>query len=208
MPSTVVHVAFGALVATALLREFDAPALAAVCGFAALPDVDTVLGIWVHGGHRAILHTLLLPALLGALVYWDARRDDSWLRRRFGRRAPRVVGVGVLALLFGGILPDLMTNGVNALYPLHDRFYTLTGRLELSNTRGVVQTFVEFEEEGAGAAGGTTETQHYYTGFDTDRGQDPRDAERVFPIVSSGFQLAVVFTAAVAVAGRFREAKR
>ena len=208
MPSTVVHVAFGALVATALLREFDAPALAAVCGFAALPDVDTVLGIWIHGGHRAVLHTLLLPALLGALVYWDARRDDSWLRRRFGRRAPRVAGVGVLALLFGGIAPDLMTNGVNAFYPVHDRFYTLDGKFHVSDQRGVVQTFVEFEQGDGGTVGGTTGTEHYYTGFDTDRGQDPRDVERVFPVVSSGLQLVVVLTALAAVVGRFREAKR
>jgi membrane-bound metal-dependent hydrolase YbcI (DUF457 family) len=209
MPSSVVHVAFGALVATALLREFDAPALAVVCGFAALPDVDTFLGIWIAGGHRAILHTLVLPAVLGAFVYWDARREDSWLRGRFGSRAPHVAGVGVLALLFGGIAPDLMTNGVNALYPVHDRFYTLSGTLHLSDQRGVVQTFVEFGQENAGgAAGGTTENTHYYTGVDPAKGSEPENVERIFPVVSSGFQLVVVLTAIAAVVGRFRQAKR
>ncbi|WP_232686119.1 metal-dependent hydrolase [Halobacterium zhouii] len=208
MPSTVVHVAFGALVATALLREFDAPSLAAVCGFAALPDLDTLLGIWIHGGHRAVLHTLLLPALLGALVYWDARREDSWLRRRFGERGFYVAGVGVLALLFGGILPDLMTNGVNAFYPLQDQFYTLDGKLHLSNQRGVVQTFVEFGRDGGETVGGTTENTHYYTGFDPTRGSEPENVERVFPVVSSGLQLVVVLTSLAAVVGRFREAKR
>lgn len=206
MVSTVVHVAFGALVATALLREFDAVALAAVCGFAAFPDLDTLLGIWIGGGHRALLHTLLLPVALGALVAWDARREESWLRRRFGPRGPHVAAVGVLALLFGGVLPDLMTNGVNAFYPVHDRFYTLSGKLHLSNQRGVVQTFVEFEPGKAGTVGGTTENTHYYTGFDTDRGRDPANVERVFPIVSSGLQLVVVLTAVAGVFGRFREA--
>ncbi|NIC00174.1 metal-dependent hydrolase [Halobacterium sp. R2-5] len=210
MPSSVVHVAFGALVATALLREFDAKLLAAVCAFAALPDVDTFLGIWIAGGHRAILHTALLPAVLGAFVYWDSRRPDSWLCERFGPNGPHVAGVGVVALLFGGVLPDLMTNGVNLLYPVHDRFYTFAGSIELSSTEGLVQTFVDFGDEpgGGGTVGGTTENTHYYTGVDLERGEDPENAERVFPVVSSGLQLVVVLTALAGVAGRFREGKR
>ncbi len=210
MPSSVVHVAFGALVATALLREFDAKPLAAVCAFAALPDVDTFLGVWIAGGHRAILHTALLPAILGTFVYWDSRRPDSWLRERFGPNGPHVAGVGVVALLFGGVLPDLMTNGVNLLYPVHDRFYTFAGSVELSSTEGFVQTFVDFGDDpgGGGTVGGTTENTHYYTGVDLERGEDPENAERVFPVVSSGLQLVVVLTAIAGVAGRFREGKR
>lgn len=210
MVSTVVHVSFGALVAAALLYEFDAKSLAVVCAFAAFPDVDTFLGVWFPGGHRALLHTALLPVALGALVYWDARREVSWLRGRFGRTAPHVAGVGVLALALGGIAPDLMTNGVNLFYPVHDRFYTVSGSLELSSTEGIVQTFVDFGDEpgGGGTVGGTTENTHYYTGVDLERGPDPADAERVFPIVSSGMQLVVVLTAVVSVAGRLREAKR
>jgi len=207
MPSTVVHVAFGALVATALLREFDAKTLAAVCAFAAFPDVDTFLGVWIAGGHRAILHTALLPAVLGALVYWDARRAESWLHGRYGRNGPHVAVVGVLALLFGGVLPDLMTNGVNLLYPVHDRFYTFAGSIELSSTEGVVQTFVDLGPDGS-SVGGTTGNTHYYTGVDLERGSDPAGAERVFPVVSSGIQLVVVLTAVAGVVGRFREAKR
>jgi hypothetical protein len=209
MPSTVVHVAFGALVATALLRTFDARGVAAVCAFAALPDVDTFLGLWVPGGHRALLHTALLPLLLGVLVAWDARRaDDSWLRSRFGDRGPHVAGVGVLALAVGGILPDLMTNGVNLLYPVHDTFYAFDGELQLSNRRGVVQTFVELGGGDADSVVGTTEDVHYRTGVDVERGSDPADAERLFPVVSSGMQLVVVAAAAVAVVGRFREDNR
>ncbi|AHG04386.1 metal-dependent hydrolase [Halobacterium sp. DL1] len=207
MPSTVVHVAFGAVVATALLREFDAKALAAVCAFAALPDLDTFLGLWIHGGHRALLHTALLPVALGALVLWDSHREASWLRGRFGARGPHVAGVGVVALALGGIGPDLLTNGVNVLYPVHDQFYALSGKLELSSTKGLVQTFVDLGENGD-TARGSTETVHYRTGVDVERGADPADAERVFPIVSSGLQLLVVVVAATSVFGRFREANR
>lgn len=207
MPSTLVHVAFGALVATALLREFDARALAAVCAFAAFPDVDTFLGIWIPGGHRALLHTVLVPLVLGAFVYWDARREHSWLRDRFGGRAPHVAGVGVVALALGGIGPDLVTNGVNVFYPVHDTFYALDGELKLSSTKGVVQTFVEFGD-GGDTAVGTTENVHYWTGVDVERGPDPANAERVFPLVMSGMQLLVVATAGVAAFGRFREANR
>ncbi|MFB6269531.1 MAG: metal-dependent hydrolase [Halobacterium sp.] len=210
MVSTVVHVSFGALVAAALLHEFDAKALAAVCAFAAFPDVDTFLGIWVAGGHRALLHTLLLPALLGVLLYWDTHRTESFLHAKFGRRGPHVAAVGIVALVVGGILPDLMTNGVNLFYPVHDRFYTFAGKLHLSSTDGVVQTFVDLSDDagGGGTVGGTTNDTHYYTGVDLERGADPKHAERVFPIVSSGLELVVVLSALTGVAGRFREAKR
>ncbi|MFB6069125.1 MAG: metal-dependent hydrolase [Halobacterium sp.] len=210
MPSTVVHVAFGALVATAFLYEFDARSLAVVCAFAAFPDLDTFVGLVVEGGHRAVFHTLLVPLVLGALVYWDTRRAESWLHGRFGRNGPHVAAVGVVALTLGGILPDLMTNGVNLLYPVHDRFYAFAGELKLSSTDGVVQTFVDLSDEpgGGGTVGGTTNNTHYYTGVDLQKGADPKRAERVFPIVSSGFQLVVVLTAIAGVVGRFREAKR
>ena len=211
MPSTVVHVAFGALVATGLLRAFDARSLAAVCAFTAVPDLDTFLGVWIPGGHRALLHTALLPLALGALVAWDARRDGGWLRHRFGDTGPHVAGVGVVALALGGIGPDLLTNGVNLFYPVHDTFYAFDGELQFSSTRGVVQTFVELGGDGSGAADsvvGTTETVHYETGVDVARGNDPADAERLFPVVRSGMQLVVVVTAVVAVWGRFREGNR
>jgi len=206
MPSTVVHVAFGALVATALLRVFDARSLAAVCAFAVFPDVDTFLGVWIPGGHRALLHTALLPLALGALVAWDARGDGGWLRRRFGGAGPHVAGVGVVALAVGGVAPDLMTNGVNLLYPVHDTFYAFDGELQLSNQRGVVQTFVELGGSGgeADSVVGTTEDVHYETGVDVARGDDPADAERLFPIVRSGMQLVVVATATIGVWGRWR----
>lgn len=208
MPSTVVHVAVGGLVAVGLLgRAFDRRSVLVVLAAAALADLDTFVGLWVAGGHRAVLHNLVLPALaLGALAVW-ARDPGSWLRTRYGDRGVRVGFVALCAFVVGGVLPDLMTNGVNVLYPVHDRFYTLNGEILLSNRRGFVQTFVEFSE-GSDAVGGTTETTHYSTGVDPTKGETTEPVERVFPVVRSGFQLLVVALSAFLLAARFREHQR
>ncbi|MEF8856744.1 MAG: metal-dependent hydrolase, partial [Haloplanus sp.] len=126
MPSTVVHLAIGAVVAAALLGdEFDGRAVAVVLAATALPDVDTFVGLVLQGAHRALLHTLVLPAVAGAILAYDTRlRAISGLHARWGARGVRIAWVALAALLLGGILPDLMTNGVNAFYPLYDRFLT------------------------------------------------------------------------------------
>ncbi|MFC7167785.1 metal-dependent hydrolase [Halospeciosus flavus] len=209
MPSELVHLAFAGYLAAALLGPaFSTRTVAVVLAAAAIPDVDSVLAIWLPGTHRALLHTLLLPLVLGVLLAADLRREDSVVRPLFDGHGLRVAAVALGALTLGGIAPDLFTNGVNLFYPFHDRFYTLNGDLSLSTTRGVVQTFVEFHEGGGRTAGGTTESTFYYTGIDTDRGADPRNAERVFPLVSSGMQLLVVATSALVLWGRFRDANR
>lgn len=201
MPSTVVHVAVAGLLATSLLSEhFDARAAGVVMGVAALPDLDTLLGLWIPGGHRAILHTILLPIAVGALLSTDAAR--SWLRRRWGAYGVRVAWVSVASLLVAGIGPDLFTNGVNLFYPLHDQFYSVSGRIFLSNEQGVVQTFLEPQ------ARGTTETTHYRTGFDLARGADPNGRERVFPIFYSGKQLLLGVTSASVVGFRLWESHK
>ena len=206
MPSTLVHVALGGLIAAALLaEEFDGRSLAVALAAAALPDVDTFVGLWVAGAHRALLHTLLLPTLLGGAYAYDVRlRERSWLRERWGARGVRVAGASLAALLFAGIFPDLFTNGVNAFYPIHDAFYAVDGRLVLSNERGVVQTFVEWNP---GPPERTTENFHYWTGVDPTPGRDPSDAERIFPVVTSGMQLMLVLTSAVVVTVRLRESQ-
>lgn len=147
MPSTLVHAAIGALVAAGLLgREFDWRALVIVVGFAAAPDLDTLLGIWVQGGHRTLLHTILLPLGLAIALYWDvAVRRVSAVRERWGHRGERVGWAAIAALLFAGIGPDLVTNGVNVLYPLQDQFYKISGKALVSDQRGFVQTFVELD---------------------------------------------------------------
>ncbi len=196
MPSTLVHLAVGGLVAAGLLgAAFDKRALVLCLAAAALPDVDTFLGLFVQGGHRAILHTLLLPALLGVGLA---------LASREGVVSGQQLTVGwaaLAALTFGGIGPDLFTNGVNALWPVHDEFVRLSGEALLSNQRGFVQTFVELEQGGSTSVG-TTETVHYRTGVDAAAGPDPENVERIFPLVMSGTQLLLVLTSVVVVGGR------
>ncbi|WP_458205613.1 metal-dependent hydrolase [Haladaptatus sp. NG-SE-30] len=183
MPSTVVHVAVAGLLATSLLADhFDGRAALVVLAAAAFPDLDTLVGLWVPGGHRAVLHTLLLPAGVGAFLLAD-RAGRNWIRRRWGEYGVRVAWVSLVSLLVAGIGLDLFTNGVNAFYPVHDQFYSVSGEVSVSNERGLVQTFVESK------ARGSTETTHYRTGFDLARGPDPKAKERVFPIVQSGRQL-------------------
>lgn len=200
MPSTLVHVALGGLVGTALLGErFSPRALAVVLVAAALPDLDSLLVVLWGGAHRTLLHTLLLPAVLAAGLHWDANvRPTSTLRDRFGPDAPYVAGVALASLVAGGLLPDLFTNGVNALWPLYDRFVAVDGTLLLSDRRGVVQTFVDFSNPEPAR---TTENLRYSTGVDpqpwrdeSGRGTAP---ERVFPVVAAGWQLLVVLVSAV-----------
>lgn len=199
VPSTLVHVAIGGLVATALLGDrFSSRAVAVALLAAAVPDLDSFL-VFVDGAHRSALHTLLLPALLTGLLYWDTRRAArSRLRERFGAETGYVAAVAVVSLLVGGILPDLFTNGVNAFWPLHDQFYTLRGELLLSDQRGVVQTFIDLTPDEPAR---TTENTRYTTGADPDPWkQNDEPVERVFPVVQSGWQLMLVL-ASVAVVG-------
>ena len=203
MPSTVVHLAIGGVVAAALLgADFDRRTVAVVLAATAVPDLDTFVGLVVQGAHRALLHTLVLPALVGvALAYDTRRRDGSRLRDRWGARGVRVAWVALAALIVGGIFPDLMTNGVNAFYPLYDRFLTVDGELLLSNQRGIVQTFVDLSADPER----TTANTHYWTGVDPTRGAEPENVERIFPIVRSGFQLLVVVIGGFTLGARFFE---
>jgi len=207
MPSTLVHVALAGLLACALLDDaFGVRSLAVVLGATVFIDLDVFLGWFVLGAHRAAFHTLLLPLVLGALLYYDARvRDESWFAVRWGETAPRVAGVTLITVVVAGIGPDLVTNGANFLYPLHDQFYAFDGRLRFSTERGVLQTFVEAE-----SAKGSTETQQYFTGVDP----DPEDTgtsnvrettERVFLIVDSGLQLLLVLAGTATTGWRLRE---
>ncbi|WP_299335500.1 metal-dependent hydrolase [Haloplanus sp.] len=213
MPSTVVHLAIGGVVAAALLGdEFDRRSVVVVLAATALPDLDTFAGLYLQGAHRALLHTLLLPFVAGALLAYDTRvRNVSWLRDRLGGRGVHVSWVAVAALLFGGVLPDLMTNGVNVFYPVYDRFLTVDGELLLSNQRGVVQTFVDLSpppESSPDPEPSTTENTHYWTGVDPSRGDEPETVERIFPVVRSGFETLIVLLGAFTLGTRFREKRR
>ncbi|AFK20112.1 metal-dependent hydrolase [Haloferax mediterranei ATCC 33500] len=207
MPSTLVHVAVGGLVGTALLgRWFDVRAVAVVLVAAAVPDLDSFTSTLIPGSHRALLHTLLLPLLLAVLVLYDTRiREQSLLRGRWGTRGIAVAWVALAALLGGGILPDLFTNGVNVFYPLHDAFYSVNGHAEWSSTRGFVQTFIELQPEPSPP---TTKTLHYSTVVDPSPGAEPEAVERIAPLASSGLELLLILLGGSVVGGRLVSERR
>lgn len=212
MPSTVVHVALAWLVAAGLLGSaFDRRALLVVFAVAAFPDLDTVVGLVFAGTHRAAFHTLLIPLGGAGLVYWDTRvRESSWLRGRYDDWGVRVAWVSVVAYAFAAVGLDLFHPlGANVLYPLHDQFYSITGDLTYSTAEGWKQSFVEFQTADAGGGAdvgqrGSTGEVHVPSGVDTDRGPDPEEVERHFPIAFGGWQVFVVLTSAVVLAARAR----
>ncbi len=110
---------------------------------------------------------------------------------------------------------DAFFNGVNLFWPLHDRFYDLSGKLLLTDQRGLVQTFVEFESGADGTRGvsdstarGTTADTHYTTGFDPTRDEPPADVERIFPIAGSGERFVIATAGFATVLVRIVEERR
>lgn len=209
MPSTLVHMALGGLVGAALLTsEFDARAIAVVVAVTAFPDLDAFAGLVLPGAHRSLFHSFLFPTLVVGLLLVDTLRADSFLRMRYGSRGVRVAWVSVAALVFGGILPDLVTNGVNAFYPAVDAFYTVDGKLLLSDQRGIVQTFVEVAPPEQPTPRPSTKTLHYSTPVDPTPGNDPENVERVAPVFQAGWELMVFLVGCVVVAFRLWDARR
>lgn len=198
MVSTLVHVALAAVLAAALLGEsLDRRAAAVVLVATALVDADTFLGLVVEGVHRAATHTFVLPAVLAALILYDTRVRERSLLARWRPDAARVAWVTVVAVAVAGIGLDMVINGVNAFWPLHDQFYAVNGKAVLSDQRGFVQTFVEIEppepsQPSDDPPASTTNNTHYSTGIDPKKGAEPEDVERIFPLVRSGWQLLVV----------------
>jgi len=190
MPSTLVHVAVAGLVGSALLgRFFDRRAILLVMGVAAIPDLDTLLGLWIPGVHRAALHSVVVPTLLAALLVWDVYgREDSLVVDRWGAYGLRVAWVSLFAVVVAHSLYDGVVNGVNLLWPIHDRFYDFSGEFLVSTERGIIQTFIELGPAG-GTVEGTTANTHYYTGVDPTRGAEPENVERIFYVIQSGERL-------------------
>ena len=208
MPSTLVHVALGGLLAAALLPDRYATrgALVVVLLAAALPDLDSFVSPFLGGAHRSLGHNLLLPTVAGIAVAYDLRvRDASLLRERFGAAGGPVAWTALAAFVVAGVGLDYVTNGANLLWPLHDQFFKLDGDVLLSNQRGLVQTFVDLSPAEPKQVR-TTRNLHYSTGVDPapGPGPEPRDVERVFPVVSGGWQLLLVAAGALAVAVKRR----
>lgn len=208
MPSTIVHVALAGLLVAALLPDelFDHRAVVVAAGMTVLPDLDVFFGSLIAGAHRSLGHTLLFPAALAAAVAVDLRRPEPFVRRLAGPAGGAVAAAGLFAMTAAGIGLDYVVNGVNLFWPVHDQFFAANGRVVVSNQRGVVQTFVELPPEPTGDGGGgqprTTNNTHYSTGVDPQRGEEPENVERVFPIVRSGWQLLLVAGSSVAVTAR------
>lgn len=205
MPSTVVHVALAGLIGTGLLaRRFDAKSIFIVMGVTALLDLDTIIDVWIPGAHRAYFHNLVIPTLLLLALWWDVRQGaDSAVRGRWGEWGVRTAWVSLVAVIFAHVLLDAFFNGVNLFWPLHDRFYDLSGEFLLSDQRGVVQTFLD-----AGTAEGTVEETHYTTGVNPTPGETPEDVERIFPIAGSGERFVVAISGFAVVGMRLIEERR
>ncbi|PGF17911.1 metal-dependent hydrolase [Natrinema sp. CBA1119] len=212
MPSTVVHVAFAGLLGVALLGdEFDTRAILFVMGCSALLDLDTLIGVVVPGTHRAALHNVWIVLVPAAALLWDgAIREESIVRKRWGGSAPRVAWTTLAALLFAHVLFDAFFNGVNLFWPVHDRFYDLSGSLLITDQRGLVQTFVELDPGGVAesTARGTTEDTHYRTGFDPTRDEPATGVERIFPIAATGERFVLTVAGLTAVLVRIVEDRR
>jgi len=207
MPSTLVHVAVAGLIGAALLGEaFDRRALLILAVAAAIPDLDSFIALVSTAGHRTSLHNLTIPVLAGILWYVDVHvREQSLLRSNWGAWGVRVAWVAIVCYGLGHVLLDLTDGVANLFWPFHDQFYTLRGEMELSNQRGLVQTFRDSEEGFLllDTLGTSTETE-VTTGVDPGETSDGETAERLFPLFGSGLELLVTITGIAVTAARFR----
>jgi hypothetical protein len=214
MASTVVHVAFACLLAAALLGPFyDRRAVLVVAGVTAFPDLDAFVGLFFVAGHRTVLHTFVVPIALGVLWFVDTRlRDRSWVRDRWGQWGVVVGWTSIVAYALAGIGLDFIGAGANVLWPVVDQFYSLDGKIELSDQRGVIQTFINLSPEQGGNGGGvpapdsrgSSQEVNVSTGVDPDPDNSETNPERIFPVVRAGWQLWLLLVGTAVTAARFR----
>lgn len=205
MAGTVVHMAFAGLLAAALLGgAYDRRAVLVVVVVTALPDLDSFLALAFSGAHRAVLHNFVVPTVAAVLLWVEtAGGDGSVVLDRYGRRGVRVLWVAIVAYAVAGVSLDMVAGGVNPLYPLVDQFYILDGKIELSDQRGIVQTFVETAGDSGEVGIGSTDEISYSTGVDPDPSNTQTDPERVFPVVRAGWQLVVLVVGTLVTLARF-----
>lgn len=209
------HVAFAGLIAAGLLSEhFDIKSVGLVLAVTAFIDFDTFIGLWIPGAHRSWFHNLWVPVVMTLGLGWDLYlRDGSFLRTSVGDWGVQTAAVTIVAVTVAHILLDGFYNGVNLLWPVHDQFYDLSGQLLLTNQRGLVQTFIEFESTEAGqtvaeeTTRGTTADMHYRTGVDPGPNADA-DTERIFPLADRGELFVLTIAGLVVVSYRLWETHR
>jgi membrane-bound metal-dependent hydrolase YbcI (DUF457 family) len=204
MASTVVHLAFAGLLAAALLGPyFDRRAVLIVFAATAFPDLDSFIALFSTVGHREALHTFVVPIAVGAAWLVDTRlREESFVRERWGQWGVTVGWMALVAYAVAGIGLDFVGAGVNPLWPVHDQAYALNGKIELSDQRGIVQTFVDLSPEEGGAPApsrslGNSSEIEMSTGVNPDPSGTKTDPERIFPVVRSGWQLLVLVVGSV-----------
>jgi hypothetical protein len=211
MPSSVVHAGFAFLLGVGLLGTYyDRRALVVLVAVLMLPEADTLAGLVLEGAHRALLHTMLLPLVVGPLLYWDTTREDSWLRDRVGAYGVRLAWVGLFVHVFAHVSLDWYhLEGVNLLYPVLDRFFKLDGEAYLSTAEGFVQTFVEVgtdPDTGSTAVdvgqGGTTRNTHVANPAQPATDPEPGPTDRRAPVAVQGWQLFLVVAGLFSVAAR------
>jgi len=205
MPSTIVHLAFAALIATALLgAAFDRRALGVILVVMALPDLDSFVSVGGVPGHRMLLHNVWLPTIAAVVLSLDLFVGDrSRVRERFGGRGVRIAWVTIVCYVVAHLGLDLADGFVNLFWPVHDQFYDLRGTIELSDQRGVVQTFVEGQGFLLFEAQGSTEDVYITTGVDPGPSTGEEDPERLFPIFRAGWQVVLFVTGVVVTGARF-----
>lgn len=199
MPSTLVAAGLAALLAAALLdeRQFTARALAGVVAAGVAPDLDALLDVVVKGLHNAALHNVWLPLLVGGAVWWDTRREASWLRGRYGADGVQLAWVALATYCVAGIALDFFhVESAAVFWPVHDRFLGVTGRLVYSTADGVVFTLVEPSLTGGEllpkAGSGTVSGGEHVPTF-----LNPDEPGRDLVVIDAGWQLLVVLSGAV-----------
>jgi len=210
MPSLVVHYAFvGLLAATVLGAAFDRRSLLVALVVVTVPDIDAFIGLFFAVGHRAATTNLVIPAVVAAALAIDLYgREASAVRERFGAYGVRVAWFCVVVYAVGHVLMDAITGGANLFWPVHDQFYSISGRLELSSQRGIVQTFIEGDAGDVptfSSMGDSGEVQ-MSTGVDPNPsgdGTSDEPVDRIFPIARSGWELYVLVVGTLATAARF-----
>ncbi|PSP95660.1 hypothetical protein BRC91_01620 [Halobacteriales archaeon QS_4_62_28] len=210
--------AFAGLIGAALLgTAFDRRSVLVLFGVVVFVDLDSFIGLVSVVGHRTVFHTLLIPLGAAAFVALDQYvGESSVLRRRYGRRGVRITWVTIVVYVASAIGLDLFSaGGANPLWPLHDQFYVIDGKVELSSQRGLVQTFVDLNSEQSGGqqtdgpttvARGSSEEVNVSTGVDPDPDQNAPDDEpvdRVFPVARSGWQLLLLVVGTGVTVARF-----
>jgi Na+/proline symporter len=128
VPSIVLHLLIPPLVLLAS-RRFPPRLVLGLLVFSLVPDLDFFVP-----PHRALLHSVFLPALLGAMAWKWAKEGD-----RFRSDAALVVAF----YLFSHSFMDLFAGGVVPLWPLSDQTFFIDVRV-LIDTR-TLQPFPTFE---------------------------------------------------------------